>query len=282
MARPRPQPGNAPRRVAPLDPCTLGRPFHLLEDYLRRLVAQLDRQLQQRFNRRSDAVFQLGTANVAAFLAGSGDTGAWRGYRDDTGAVAVRIERGLLLAMLDVHYGESTRTAEPEPGEVPETETEHRFAGALHLQFLDALAVCASGAAGRFVADPAALPRPGHRIVRVDVREQGLGLSGCIEFALDEAWLTRLFDCVVPQRAPSPPSVDARVPLQRRLPVRIEAQIASRDMAFEDLLRLRAGDVLPIRPVTSADVLVEGVRLYRASIAEQGGLLCLTFFEPAE
>ena len=282
MARPRPQPGTAQRRIAPLDPCTLGRPFHLLDDYLRRLVAHLDRLLQQRFNRRCDAAFHPGAAHVAAFLAGTGEGAIWRGYRDDTGAVAVRIDRPLLLAMLDFHYGEATRAGSGHADEVPETETEHRFASALHLQFLDALSLCASGAAGRFAADPVALPRAGHRIVRIELREQTLGLSGSIEFALDEAWLTRLFDCVVPQRAPSPPSADARVPLQRRLPVRIEAQIASRDLAFEDLLRLRVGDVLPIRPVTSAEVLVEGVRLYRASIAEQGGLLCLTFFEPAE
>ncbi len=281
MARPRPHPGIAPRRVAPLDPCTLGRPFHLLEDYLRRLVTHLDRQLQQRFNRRCDATFQLGNAGVVAFLPGTADGGHWRGYRDGTGTIAVRVERTLLLAMLDYHYGETVRGQVPVD-DAPETETELRFASALHLQFLDALSLCASGSAGHFAADPGALPRAGHRIVRIEVAEATLGLSGTIEFALDEAWLTRLFDNVVPQRTPASTATDARPPLQRRLPVRIEAQIVSRDVAFDDLLRLRVGDVLPIRPVSTADVLVEGVRLYRASVAEQGGMLCLTFFEPAE
>lgn len=280
MARPRLQPGHAPVRVAPLDPCTLGRPFHLLEGFLQRLAVHLDQFLQYRFNRRCGSRFRAGAAGIAACMPGTEADVRWRIFQDATGTVAVRLDRPLLLAMLGYHYGDAPGDA-ATLAEAPETETEHRFAASLFPQFLDGLAVCSGGAAGGFAA--AGTPfGAGRRLVRIELHEDALGLSGRLELALDEAWLAHLFHHVAPARPPLPPSPDAGQPLQRRLRVTLHARIAARDIAFEELLRLRPGDILPIRPVGSADVLVEDVHLYRASVAEQGGMLCLTSFVPVE
>jgi len=281
MARPRLQPGPATARVAPLDPCTLGRPFHLLDGFLQRLALHLEQALQHRFNRRCGARFRVGAAGIAASLPGADGATRWRAYRDATGAVAVRLERPLLLAMLGFHYGDDPATAAAQ-ADAPETETEHRFTGGLYPQFLDALAVCSGGSAGGFAAEAAASPHAGRRIVRIELHEDGLGLAGRLELALDEAWLEHLFHHVAPARPALAPAPNAGQPLQRRLPVTLNARIATREIAFEDLLRLRPGDILPIRPVGTADVLVEDVHLFRASVAEQGGTLCLTSFVPVE
>ena len=281
MARPRLQPGPATARVAPLDPCTLGRPFHLLDGFLQRLALHLEQVLQHRFNRRCGARFRVGAASIAASMPGAEAAGQWRAYRNDVGALSMRADRPLLLAMLGYHYGDAPGEAATQ-ADAPETETEHRFTGSLYPQLLDGLSVCSGGKSGGFVAEAAAALRPGQRLVRIELHEDGLGIAGHLELALDEAWLAHLFHHVAPARPPLAVAPDAGQPLQRRLPVTLHACIASRDIAFEDLLRLRPGDVLPIRPVATADVLVEDVLLFRASVAEQGGMLCLTSFVPVE
>jgi len=262
-----------------LDPCTLGRPFHLLEDFQRRLAQHVGRLLEHRFNQRSDAQLRASAGGISAFMPAI-DGGAWRSYRDGVGSLALNIERPLLLALLAHHYG--------DPGgadamlQAPETETELRFAGTLHQQLLEALIACGAGGGHAFAVQPGALPRTGHRVLRIEVSDDALGVRGRIGLAFDEAWMAHLFDSAVPARAPAPPPAELAVPLRERLPVRINARIASLELPFDQVLRLAPGDILPIRPAGTAEVLVDDVRLYRARVAEQGGLLCLTFFEPAE
>lgn len=281
MARPRLQPGPATARVAPLDPCTLGRPFHLLDGFLQRLGLHLDQVLQHRFNRRCGARFRVGAASIASCMPGAAAGAQWRAYRNGTGALAVRVDRPLLLAMLGYHYGDVPGDVAAQ-AEAPETETERRFTGGLYPQFIEGLVACSGGMQGAFVADAPASLRAGQRKVRFELHEDALGIRGRLELALDEAWLGHLFHHVAPARPPLAASPETGQPLERRLPVALHARIASRDIAFEDLLRLRPGDVLPIRPITGADVLVEDVHLFRASVAEQGGMLCLTSFVPVE
>jgi flagellar motor switch protein FliM len=269
--------GATARRTASLDPCTLGRPFHLLDDLLRRLTQLVGRQLEQRFNRRCEANFEAYRGTVAAYMS-SVDAEGWRGYRDSIGVVHVRVDRRLLLAMLGYHYGDNGAI----DLSAPETETELRFAATLHQQLLESLSLCVLACASGFAPHTQSAPRSGQRMIRLDVGEAALNLTGTIELALDEAWLVRLFDSVLPAAAPTPQSTLPLPPLRQRLPIRIDTRIACLEIPFDEVLRLTPGAVLPIRPLGAADVMVEEVRLFRARVAERNGLLCLTSFEPTE
>ncbi|MCC4596691.1 hypothetical protein NRY95_07875 [Xanthomonas campestris pv. phormiicola] len=254
----------------------LGRPYHLLGDFQRRLAQQFARLLERRFNQRCAASFAIGASTIGAFTAAS-DDGTWHGYRDATGSIIVQIDRSLLLAMLGYHYGDSGDIAAMLSS--AETETERRFAGGINQQLLDAFALCGGASSGCFVASRT-LPHGDYRVVSIAVREERLGLDGYIRLALDDAWLAHLFSAVLPARTAAP--AQPPPPLRERLPIRIHAQIASLELSFEALTRLCAGDILPIPNATSADLMVGDLHMYRARVADKHGVLCLTSFEPAE
>lgn len=328
-----------------LDPCTLGRPFHLLDTFHQALQRRLARYLHARFNRRHGAA--LDVTGVSVVAAESGDDAPWRAFvtardaraglpdgttGDDAadGRIAVRIERGLLIALLAWHYGDQPAAA---PADLPaETETEQRFGVALALALADEFAACiAPLTASGCMPCPSTLPaRParGAHVVRVDVvnradrplvareagsqdampevpspaldhaddagrpTEQGPAanpapspiLAGAIEFALDDHWLARLFASVAPRRGQPPTSAGAGADtaLDSRIPIRLTARMLTRDVPLDDVMRMAPGDVMPVRLPDTADVLVEGVCLYRAVVAEHGGTLCLTAFEELE
>ena len=81
---------------------------------------------------------------------------------------------------------------------------------------------------------------------------------------------------LAPQRAqavrPQP------VPLATRLHVRLDARLASKEIALGQLLDLRAGDVVPISLDRTA-VLLDESCLFTAAVTEHKGKFCLTAFE---
>ncbi|WP_414451078.1 FliM/FliN family flagellar motor switch protein [Burkholderia sp. 22PA0099] len=328
-----------------LDSCTLGRPFHLLDTFHQALQRRLARYLHARFNRRHGAALDVtGVSAVAA--AAISDDAPWRAFvaardahgglpggtsGDDAGdgRIAVRIERGLLIALLAWHYGDQPAAA--SAGLPAETETEQRFGAALALALADEFAACVAPlAAPGCMPCPSALPaRParGAHVVRVnivnrahqppvaheagtpdampkvpDTLDSAAGtdrstdpdpvakpapsppIAGAIEFALDDRWLARLFASVAPRRGPpaKAAAAGADTALESRIPIRVTARMLTRDVSLDDVMRLAPGDVMPVRLPDTADVLVEGVCLYRAVVAEHGGTLCLTAFEEME
>nr|WP_261320244.1 FliM/FliN family flagellar motor C-terminal domain-containing protein [Burkholderia sp. AU32357] len=62
----------------------------------------------------------------------------------------------------------------------------------------------------------------------------------------------------------------------------MSVHVLSKNMRLDELLRMRPGDVLPVRLPDTVDVLVNNVRLYRAALAEHQGALWITSFEPVE
>jgi flagellar motor switch protein FliM len=270
-----------------LDPRTLDRPFHLLDDFNRRLGRQIDRVLDRRFNQRHGASFAVGAVSIVPWLAAQ-DEALWRGVALPTGSIAVRVARRMLLAMLDCHYGNPGST--PDEATAPETETEQRFgvlmSTALLDVLLDALIMCVEPSPDlALLPKPCAPPQRGQQVIRVEIHEPSLGVADALDFALDDAWLSRLFESAAPARGSAVPAASFMppdTPLIERIPVTINAQMLSHDLLLDELIHLAPGDILPVRLPATAEVLVEGSPLYRAVIAEQNGTLWLTSFEDAK
>lgn len=266
-----------------LDPCTLGRPYHLLNDVLHDIERKINHALHERFNLRRGAHFVATQATITALL--PRDAAGWHAYASEHGQIAVRIGRQLLLALLACHYDTPLDAATlAAPG--PETGTERRFATQLHGALLGTLASAIAPAAATAeptftaAADPHA--NPGARIVRIAIEDRKRDLTGELEFALDDAWLAHLFarlDAKRPRQAAWQPD---GTPAKARIPVTLSVRMLTKDLRLDDLLRMSAGDVLPVRLPDTADVLAGDVRLYRAALAEQQGALWITAFEPVE
>ncbi|WP_174769862.1 FliM/FliN family flagellar motor switch protein [Paraburkholderia hayleyella] len=263
-----------------LDPCTLGRPFHLLEDFKLTLQRQIDRHLHNRFNQRHNTAFTVTEVAVIAFAPTPGEA-TWHSYVACGGNIAVRLDRRMLLALLACHYGDHRNAASEELG--PETATEQRYGLGTGLALLGELVNCIqpdNNEDVRFENLSQTPPSAGARVLRVNIMEPTLGLSGLLEFAIDTIWLNRLFTYATPRRNLNAPGHDT--PLNTRIPVTLIAQLLTKEMMLDDILYLVPGDIIPVRVPETADVLVEGSRLYKAAIAEQGGMLWLTSFEDVE
>jgi flagellar motor switch protein FliM len=268
------------RKHVVLDPCTLGRPFHLLEAFNQRLGRQLARHLAGRFNLRHGAEFAVSQVTIGSYMSGQGDA-AWRTYTTPAGTLSVRLDRRLLLAMLGYHYGEKGATKIDE--QTPETETEQRFGAATGLALLDVLRTCVvSPVDGGFTPELMHTPSISDRVIRVEITENKLGLAGLLEMAVDDAWLSLMFASAVPRRTAATQAVKSEMPLTARLPITLMARMLTKEVLLDDVMRLAPGDVLPVRMPDTAEVLVGDTRLFQATIAEHGGTLCLTSFENVE
>ncbi|MGC1548517.1 MAG: FliM/FliN family flagellar motor C-terminal domain-containing protein [Rhodanobacter sp.] len=265
-----------------LDPCTLGRPFHLLEDFNQRLGKQIERHLHSRFNVRHGATFAVTRVAITSFVASQGE-GTWRGYRAPAGKLAIRLDRRLILAMLGYHYGDKSNMVRVDDT-ITETDSEQRFGIATGLSLLDLLvtSIAPSEPSQTFTPEALHSPTSSKRVIRVTVEERALKLSGHLEFALDAAWVSLLFASVATGRAIAMPGTNARAPLETRLPITLSARMLTKEVLLDDVLALVPGDIIPVRLPETADVLIGESRLYRAVIAEHGGTLCLTSFEDIE
>lgn len=260
-----------------LDPCTLGRPYHLLDDVLQDIKRRIDHSFHERFNVRRGTNFVVTDLSIAAVRPREG--AVWRTYACDQGPISVRCDRPLLLALLACHYGapldEATLTIRG-----PETGTERRFATQQHTALLTAFASAMFGDQTQtFSSCGDILPGPGVRVLRMTISDTLCELSGEVEFALDETWLDHLFARLDAQHlrpTRDSPSSDVCIPIT------MSVHMLSKDVHLDELLRMRPGDVLPIRLPDTVDVLVNDVRLYRATVAEHQSALWITSFEPME
>jgi flagellar motor switch protein FliM len=268
------------RKQILLDPCTLGRPFHLLEDFNQRLGRQLARHLGGRFNLRHGAEFAVSQVAIGSYMAGQGDA-SWRTYVTPAGTLSVRLDRRLLLAMLGYHYGDKGAMKVDE--QAPETETEQRFGAATGLALLDVLRTCVVPPVdGGFTPEPMRTPGMSDRVIRIEITENKLGVAGLLEIAVDDSWLSLIFANAVSRRAAATLAAKSEIPLTARLPITLTARMLTKEVLLDDVMRLSPGDVLPVRMPDTAEVLVGDTRLFQATIAEHGGTLCLTSFENIE
>ncbi|SCK17476.1 FliM/FliN family flagellar motor switch protein [Vogesella sp. LIG4] len=266
-------------RCPVLDPRTLGRPFHQLQDFTTRLGEAVDRYFAQRFNRRYGCAFSVAGVKLHAAPPPAGSQ--WCSYRLGDGRMAVALKRSLLLTLLDYRYGGDGKLP-PGADSEAETESEQRLLELLGRELASLLQQLIAGDGDGEPQRLPATPLPaGSQLLQLTLHENSRQLSGMLWLALDEYWLGRLLGSLAPRQAAA---ADSAAPLQlgKQLQLSISAQLLELQLSLGDLLTLRPGDTLPIRPPSLARVTVDDAHLFHAAVAEHDGKLWLTSFQDVE
>jgi flagellar motor switch protein FliM len=259
-------------RCEVLDPCLLGRPVHLLHQFATQWREDMNQALELGAHRRYWGALQVEAIRFLRQDSSALDT-RWL----PQGETAFAIERQLLLALLNQRYGADA----PIDTDSPVTATEERLAEALGSQLAEMLArridANAPATAPRKARAPAT-PGPGAWEACIVLSDPYGALRGQCRMALGKDLMMALLRGLAPQRMqavrPQP------VPLATRLQVRLDARLASKDLALGQLFDLRPGDVVPIS-LDRAAVLLDESCLFTAAVTEHKGKLCLTAFEDA-
>lgn len=277
-----------------LDPCTLGRPIHLLDGFVDALKADLADHFQQDLNRRYGASFEVGTVSLVRGVPPDARIPRLLVHTDDEGSLGVALARSLLLGVMGYRYGDGAAT--PVPGAAArETVTEERLAAHLGGRLVRLLAaridagnvptfpraVEASARPLEFTPMAPARASAGTWSIRAAIREAAHGIDGALWFTLDPASMRRLLRRLAPVRDKPVEPVQRALPLAMRLRLTLTAQLLRKELPLGELMDLRAGDVIPIS-LGATDVLIDDSRLFTATVAEQKGKLCLTSFEFVE
>lgn len=278
-----------------LDPTLLGQPVHLLPTFAAQLRDDLAQALRLPGNRRNWAPFHV---DAAAFVrAGAAATGErWLSCAAAGGVLGFRLERSLLLAVLNHRYGQNTtiaaaagqghdEAAAAKAAAPRVTATEERLALALGQQLAAALASrigqnLGSADAGAAVsAGPGRAPAQGSWLMEVSLTDAAGSAAGRFWFALDQPLMTAVLRGLLPARhsPAAPPSAGS---LASRLQVSLSGRLMSREILLGSLFDLRVGDIIPVS-LNRTDVLLDHSRLFTAAVTEHKGKLCLTAFEDA-
>lgn len=285
MPSPQARPPQTPERPLPqvLDPRTLGRPVHLLPRFTEQLGEALG-ELFRSQNRRYRVRYSVGAIDIKPLSSAPAQAGG-RWFVGDTagGRVACLVERGLVLSLMAQRYGadgiDSSSGTLP-----PETATEERLQAMLCQQLLTrALQLIDASEAPVLLPTQQPQPGAGAWVIQVEVQEATRQLSSRLQLVLDAAHINTLLKRLaegLPQRQDLAPKPDTQQ-LAKRLSLKLEARLLEQVMPLGELLDLRPGDLVPVR-LKSTDVLVDGARLFTASVAEHQGKLCLTSFADAD
>lgn len=281
----------APHQV--LDPTLLGRPVHLLPTFAAQLRDDLAQALRLPGNRRNWGPFHVESAAFAR--AGAKLPGQrWLRCVAAVGVLGFRVERSLLLAVLNHRYGQNAAVAAPDDApavKAPEprvTATEERLALSLGQQLAAVLARRVSlnlgeqpaAAEAGVSAGPGAGPAAGSWLLQVTLADAGGAEAGAFWFALDQALMTAVLRGLLqPRHTPAAPA--SVRPLASRLQVSLSGRLMSKEILLGSLFELRVGDIIPVS-LSRTDVLLDHSRLFTAAVTEHKGKLCLTAFEDAD
>ncbi|KZE31733.1 flagellar motor switch protein FliM [Crenobacter luteus] len=273
-----------------LDPATLGRPFHLLPAFLRLLEQELSDFVAHELNGRYRARFRLQSLKAGTVEEGTG-AGSWHPL--DEGHVGVRVERPLLLSVLEYRYGgrAAAGSARLAPQTQHETETERRLARLLG----ERIAPHVRRAVWRLAGDglpaggaaeaPATLPFPPCEApawtLALTLGEAGGGASR-IALAFDAPAFAAVLRLLARRRAHAEPRPAPATAFSERLKVALCARLVEKRMTLGDIVDLKVGTVLPVGLKPRADVRIGPRRVFSANVAERHGRLCLTSFDDAE
>jgi flagellar motor switch protein FliM len=286
---------DAGRPYQVLNPCTIGRPVHLIDKFTARLRADLAERFCLPLNRRYCAGFEIADVSLVHSSAQPEAAQRWRHYRTATARVDVAVDRDLLLGILHFRYGTpGTPTGSPAVS-VPVSAGEERLAAALSEQLIAIVTGRIEGPAP--AATPESVGKESHSgftevcgdapiedawSLRVEIGERTRRFHGPVLFALDGACVTRLLHGLGRARQrPAAKDAPALQPLAARLQLRLVARLLEEQIPLGILLEASIGDVIPIR-LGPTDVLIGDSRLFTACIAEHRGKLCLTSFEDVE
>ncbi|AJC21213.1 hypothetical protein RO07_13295 [Pandoraea pulmonicola] len=170
-------------------------------------------------------------------------------------------------------------TAEPQPAIAAETATERRLAGSLAAELAQAVARCIAPEHGQTPPDDVA-PVAHHpdlfAVCRIcSAAGEHLGDLGV---SLDGVWQDRLFEKLSGTLQRPPRTARGGAVLSHELRVTLTARLLEMEVPFGELLRLRKGDILPVRMPAAARVFAGDSDVFTAIVAEHNGKLCLTSF----
>lgn len=286
-------PRKEPREVHAVDASTLGRPVQLLTRYTDQLGDVLGEMFKQ-ISRRYRAAYQVSELSISPSMPPAAN-GRWMVGDTEQGRVGGLIERSLVLSLMAHRYGAADAApADAAPAAssdaMPETSTEERLRRSLCLQALErALRLIESAPAAvpelpRLQLSQQAQLVAGTWFIQATISEVNQGLSSRLLLALSPQHIARLLQRLsqeLPARAEAAAPKPEPAKLVRQLQLKIEARLLEQQIPLGQLLDLRPGDLIPIRLKTT-DVLIDGSRLFTASVAEHQGKLCLTSFADAD
>lgn len=265
-----------------LDARSLGRPVHLLGDFATHLQAQLNELLRELLNRRyRGAGYELGALSIEPPGVALPTGAWWQAHSGDSGqgALACQLSRGFVLSVMAYRYGAGQGAA--VDAELAETSTEERLVRLLAEQLLQGLARRLG--AVELQAPLRQTPAVDAWLIRLPLREPQHGLETTLHLAIDPAWMNQLLReqgaSTRKTRKPAAPLPPAQE-LPELLKLKLVARLAQTELPLGELLALQPGQVLPLS-LKATEVLVDGSRLFTASVAEHQGKLCLTSFADA-
>lgn len=256
---------------------TLGRPFHLLPQFLRRLQVALADFIERELNTRYHARFVVSQLDVVA-KADESLRRSW--HRSARGLIAVHIERPLLLQILEYRYGGKS---DNPPQTLPkESDTERRLGRLLGQRLsLCLLQLLAAADDSAQPEDLSHVPHP------APVWEVKLGLSnpegqsqGSLQLGLDEAFLASLLQQLGGE-IPASDSAPAKA-FADELRLRLDTRLLQMQLPLGEVLDLQVGSVLPVRLAPKAEVLIGQRQIFAANVVERSGKLCLTSFQDVD
>lgn len=273
-----------------LNPRTLGRPVHLIDQF----VAQIREDLSERFcaelNRRYRANFIVGPVSLTHFGPEHDPPPRRLNYRVATGLMGFALDRDVLLCILGYRFGAHGESAASEPASASEerlaTQLGSRLVGIVadRVEAEPPHALDPNARTGAEVAETSAGMRTEDAwILRAEITEHTRQAQGALWFLLDAACIERLLNGLSSARlrAASPRPSAADLPLPARLQFTLTARLLDTEIPLGVLLDSSIGDVIPVS-LGGADVLIGSSRLFTASIAENRGKLCLTSFADVE
>lgn len=270
-----------------IDTCELGRPVHVLDRFCEILRADLAMAVDSLFATRTGPGFQLGRIEHSRRVQPHRPL-RWFLFHTGAGRLGFSIDRPAALALLSRRLGMNNASQlEQETLQRSETATEQRLAaqvGQRLVQCLCARLLC--GLQDRPTDTAAAVPDTERHGFGSPTDAQALFLGcdlldaqgqalGRLNWVLEDGALEALLRALAPpRRKPAKKPIDPTT-LRRQLPMRLDVRLLEKPLSLGDVMALRPGSVLPV-DLGLATVRIQDSPVFKASVVEHGGKLCLT------
>lgn len=270
-----------------IDTCELGRPVHVLDRFCEILHADLTAAVESLFATRTGPGFQLGRIEHARQVQPHRPL-RWFLFNAAVGRLGFAIDRQATLALLARRLGMANWSQlEQETLQRAETATEQRLAAQVGKQLVQSLcARLSSGLQERAtLAEPPVFDTERHGFGSpADAQALFLGCDlldaqgrpmGRLNWVLEDGALDALLRALAPpRRKPAKKPADPAT-LRRQLPMLLDVRLLEKPMSLGEVMALRPGSVLPI-DLGPATVRIQDSPVFKASVVEHGGKLCLT------
>lgn len=270
-----------------IDTCELGRPVHVLDRFCDILHADLAIAVESLFATRTGPGFQLGRIEHSRRVHPHKPL-RWFLFNTATGRLGFSIDRQAALALLARRLGMGNWSQlEHESLQRSETATEQRLAAQVGKRLVQCLSArLLSGLQERATdAGAAVLDTERHGFGSpTDAQALFLGCDlldaqgspmGRLNWMLEDSALDALLRALAPpRRKPAKKPADPTT-LRRQLPMLLDVRLLEKPLSLGDILALRPGSVLPV-DLGLATVRIQDSPVFKASVVEHGGKLCLT------